>query len=123
MIVSPQSQLVFVYGSLKRGYKLHYLLESQLSLGNAVTQPLYRLFDLGSYPGLIEWPEGLTIHGEVYQVDADCLAQLDEVEGVVEMLYARRRIFLQTSIEGKQIHAWFWLSSVQGLRDCGTAWP
>jgi len=123
MIVSPQSQLVFVYGSLKRGYKLHYLLESQLSLGNAVTQPLYRLFDLGSYPGLIEWPEGLTIHGEVYQVDADCLAQLDEVEGVAEMLYARRRIFLQTSIEGKQIHAWFWLSSVQGLRDCGTAWP
>lgn len=123
MIVSPQSQLVFVYGSLKRGYKLHYLLESQLSLGNAVTQSLYRLFDLGSYPGLIEWPEGLTIHGEVYQVDADCLAQLDEVEGVAEMLYARRRIFLQTSIEGKEIHAWFWLSSVQGLRDCGTAWP
>ena len=121
MIVSPQSQLVFVYGSLKRGYKLHYLLESQLSLGNAVTQPLYRLFDLGSYPGLIEWPEGLTIHGEVYQVDADCLAQLDGVEGVAERLYVRRRISLQTSFEGKEIHAWFWLGRVAELRDCGTA--
>lgn len=123
MIVSPQSQLVFVYGSLKRGYKLHYLLESQLSLGNAVTQPFYRLFDLGSYPGIIEWPEGLIIHGEVYQVDADCLAQLDEVEGVAERLYVRRRISLQTSFEGKEIHAWFWLGSVVELRDCGTAWP
>jgi len=123
MIVSPQSQLVFVYGSLKRGYKLHYLLESQLSVGNAVTHPLYRLFDLGSYPGLIEWPEGLEIHGEIYQVDADCLTQLDEVEGVAERLYVRRRISLQTSFEGTEIHAWFWLGCVTELRDCGTAWP
>ena len=123
MIVSPQSQLVFVYGSLKRGYKLHYLLESQLFVADAVTQPLYRLFDLGSYPGLIEWPEGLAIHGEVYQVDADGLTQLDEVEGVAERLYVRRQISLQTSIGDNEIQAWFWLGSVQGLRDCGTAWP
>lgn len=123
MDLLPSSQLVFVYGSLKRGHKLHYLLESQLSLGTAVTQPLYRLFDLGSYPGIIEWPEGLTIHGEVYHVDSDCLAQLDEVEGVAERLYVRRRISLQSPIEDKAIHAWFWLGSVAELRDCGTAWP
>ena len=51
--------LIFVYGSLKRGYALHHLLASQQFHGIAVTQPLYRLFDLGSYPGLIDWPEGL----------------------------------------------------------------
>ena len=123
MVQLPSSQLVFVYGSLKRGYKLHYSLENQQSLGNAVTQPLYRLFDLGSYPGLIEWPEGLAIHGEVYQVAADCLSQLDEVEGVAERLYARRRILLQTPFESNEIEAWFWLGAVAGLRDCGTAWP
>jgi gamma-glutamylaminecyclotransferase len=123
MNMSPQSQLVFVYGSLKRGYNLHYLLEDQLPLCNAVTLPLYRLFDLGSYPGLVEWPEGLEIWGEVYHVSADCLARLDEVEGVAEQLYVRRRISLQTTFDGKEIHAWFWLGSVAGLRDCGTAWP
>ena len=123
MAQSPPAQLVFVYGSLKRGYKLHYLLEGQLSLGHAVTQPLYRLFDMGSYPGLIEWPEGLAINGEVYQVDADCLTQLDEVEGVAERLYVRRGISLRTRLDDKEIHAWFWLGSVAGLRDCGTAWP
>lgn len=123
MVPLPSSQLVFVYGSLKRGYGLHYLLENQLSCGNAVTQPFYRLFDVGSYPGLIEWPEGLAIHGEIYQVDAGCLVQLDEVEGVAERLYVRRRIFLQTPFDAQEIHAWFWLGSVAGLRDCGTAWP
>ena len=123
MVQMPSSQLVFVYGSLKRGYKLHYLLKSQLFVANAVTQPLYRLFDLGSYPGLIEWPEGLAICGEVYQVSVDCLATLDDVEGVAERLYVRRRILLETPITGKEIQAWFWLGSVQGLPDCGTAWP
>lgn len=123
MLELPSSQLVFVYGSLKRGYKLHYLLENQLSHGNAVTQPFYRLFDLGSYPGLIEWPRGFAIHGEVYQIDGDCLAQLDEAEGVAQRLYVRRRISLQTPFEGKEIHAWFWSGSVTGLRDCGAAWP
>ena len=105
MNMAPQSQLVFVYGSLKRGYNLHYLLEDQLPLGNAVTLPLYRLFDLGSYPGLIEWPEGLEIRGEVYQVGTDRLARLDEVEGVAEQLYVRRRVSLQTTFDSNEIHA------------------
>lgn len=68
------SQLVFVYGSLKQGFALHALLQGQLRVGNAWTEPWYRLFDLGSYPGLVEWPEGLAIRGEVYEVDTECLA-------------------------------------------------
>jgi len=117
------SQLVFVYGSLKRGFALHELLQGQLYLGNAVTEPLYRLFNLGSYPGLVEWPEGLAIRGEVYQVDLECLSRLDEVEGVAERLYVRRRILLQTEFESSDVQAWFWLNAVRGLNDCGEQWP
>lgn len=117
------SQLVFVYGSLKRGFALHGLLQGQLFLGNAVTEPLYRLFDLGSYPGLVEWPEGLAIRGEVYQVDFECLRRMDEAEGVAERLYVRRTILLQERFESSDVHAWFWLNAVQGLRDCGSEWP
>ena len=116
------SQLVFVYGSLKRGYALHAMLQGQVCLGNAVTEPLYRLFDLGSYPGLVEWPEGIAIRGEVYQVSLDCLIRLDEAEGVVEGLYARRKISLQAEFRGKDVHAWFWLGAVSGLKDCGEQW-
>jgi gamma-glutamylcyclotransferase (GGCT)/AIG2-like uncharacterized protein YtfP len=115
--------LIFVYGSLKQGYALHYLLESQRSLGNATTKPVYRLFDLGSYPGLVEWPEGLAIHGEVYQVDADCLQRLDEAEGVAEGYYARRSVSLQTPFDAHNVDAWFWLLPVTGCRDCGRCWP
>ena len=119
----PLSQLVFVYGSLKRGFALHAMLQEQFCLGNAVTEALYRLFDLGSYPGLVEWPEGLAIRGEVYQVDFECLGRLDEAEGVAERQYARRKISLQAEFESSDVHAWFWLNPVQGLADCGEQWP
>ena len=116
-------QLIFVYGSLKHGYALNSLLKGQLSLGDAVTGPLYRLFDLGSYPGLVEWPEGLAIRGEVYQVTPECLRRLDKAEGVAQRLYTRRSVAIQTDFQGRTIEAWFWLGSVRGSRDCGTSWP
>ncbi len=114
---------IFVYGSLKRGYALHHLVARQKVIGVASTMPLYRIFDLGDYPGLIEWPEGLSIDGEVYDVEMDCLRKLDDVEGVNEGCYARRAIFLQPPFDGQTVHAWFWLGSISGLRDCGNSWP
>ena len=117
------SHLIFVYGSLKRSYALHSLLQGQRSLGNAVTEPLYRLFDLGSYPGLVEWPDGLAICGEVYRVDSDCLRRLDEAEGVAERHYVRRAILLQTDFDNCDVQAWFWLGSIHGRSDCGASGP
>ena len=127
--------VVFVYGSLKRGYALHHLLQTAQFLSTARTQPLYRLFDLGSYPGLVEWPEGREIHGELYVVTQENLLRLDEAEGVAEGLYARRPILLQPAerilLPGKtqpaetppDAEAWFWLHATTGRRDCGNAWP
>ena len=115
--------LVFVYGSLKRGHVLHHLLESQPCHGHATTKPFYRLFDLGSYPGLVEWPEGLAIQGEVYRIDAECLRRLDEAEGVAEGHYARRSVSLEAPFDIHNVQAWFWLHPVSGRRDCGQCWP
>ena len=117
------SQTIFVYGSLKRGYVLHHLLDGQQFLSEAKTDPVYRLFDLGSYPGLVEWPSGLAISGEVYRVDVECLCRLDEAEGVAERHYVRRNVQLQTKIDNDDVQAWFWLGSVRDKRDCGAEWP
>ncbi len=114
---------IFVYGSLKRGYALHHLLQSQLSLGYALTSPVYRLFDLGSYPGLVEWPDGIAVEGELYLVDPECLQALDEAEGVEDGHYARRPVSLEMPSGEQPAQAWFWLASVSGLRDCGHSWP
>lgn len=120
----PQfSQKIFVYGSLKRGYTLHRLLQDQRFLGISVTQPLYRLFDLGEYPGLVEWPEGHGVVGEVYEVDLKCLKSLDAAEGVAEGCYSRRPISLESSYGEDSVEAWFWLGSVSGLTNCGSRWP
>lgn len=123
----PESlKVIFVYGSLKRGYALHHLLNAATALGTARTQPLYRLFDLGSYPGLVEWPDGVEVVGELYEVTAEQLKVLDEAEGVDEGWYARRPIRLQTSMPCVAIEhaeAWFWLRPVAGCRDCAGCWP
>jgi len=117
------SQLVFVYGSLKRGYALHWLMKDAEFSGRAVTRPLYRIFHLGSYPGLVEWPEGLPVEGELYRVNEECLKSLDQAEGVAEGLYARRDIHLQNPPVDQSTQAWFWLGPVAGFLDCGTHWP
>lgn len=104
-------------------------MKNQQFLGTARTLPSYRIFDLGSYPGLIDWPEGTVVFGELYRVDERCLIQLDDAEGVADGLYARREIFLDTStlptsVNGNVIfYAWFWLHSVAGRADCGKCWP
>lgn len=114
---------VFVYGSLKKGYALHHLLAAEQFVGLAQTQPFYRIYDLGEYPGLIDVPDGLEINGEVYSVSNEAMKRLDFAEGVADGLYARRGILLKPPFEHVVVDAWFWLKSVRGCRNCGTSWP
>ena len=116
-------QLIFVYGSLKRGFRLHHLLEDQEFVSQAVTVPTYLIFDLGEYPGLIEAETGFAIRGEVYRVDPECLALLDEAEGVAEGLYTRREIHLQAPFAEFAVHAWHYCGNVSGFRRLCQSWP
>ena len=69
---TPGTFTLFVYGTLKRGGCRHAPLACQRFLGEARTAPLYRLYDLGSYPGLVPADEGGdVVHGELYEVARD----------------------------------------------------
>ncbi len=116
--------LVFVYGTLKRGFCRHHYLESQQFLGEATTQPLYRMVDCGDYPGLLpaDRESGRTIQGELWQVDATCLKILDEVEGVAMGLYARRTIHLQPPFDQRQVQAYIYLRDASRMSDAGGDW-
>lgn len=74
------SHLVFVYGTLRKGESNHHYLEHCEMLGVIETNPVYALFDLGPYPGLIEGKT--SVIGEVYRVDDATLIELDLLEEV-----------------------------------------
>ncbi|WP_437203107.1 gamma-glutamylcyclotransferase family protein [Planctomicrobium sp. SH664] len=121
MSTSSRSHRVFVYGTLKRGFCRHSALVGERFVGTARTQPLYRMVNLGTYPGLFRVSqEGLSIVGEVWDVSAECLSRLDEIEGIAEGEYCREPIQLIDVPE--PVDAYFSLHPRDRYPDCGTEW-
>jgi len=115
--------LIFVYGTLKRGGSNHHLMAGQQFLGEARTPPGFRLYRLSGHPGMIEKPDdrdGVT--GEVWSVDAACLAQLDILEGLVEGLYRRVSIKLLPPFADLTIETYIYAQGVEGRPDIGSTW-
>lgn len=73
-------QLIFVYGTLRKGESNHHFLESSEYLGIFETEPNYQLFNIGSYPGVIAG--NCKVLGEIYRIDNSLLNQLDLYENV-----------------------------------------
>ncbi|MFT3869395.1 MAG: gamma-glutamylcyclotransferase family protein [Nibricoccus sp.] len=115
---------VFVYGTLKHGGSNHHLMAGQQFIAIAKTEPLYKLYSIGAYPGMVDVPtNGNPIEGEIWAVDADCLAKLDRLEGLDEGLYKRVPIRLQPPNNVSMVEGYLYLPSIAGRRDCGTYWP
>ena len=84
------SQLVFVYGTLRKGECNHHYMTRCRYLGLFTTSASFKMYDLGDYPALVS--EGHSeIVGAVYSVDEHQLQLLDKLEGV-PVEYTRERI-------------------------------
>jgi len=117
---APYSSLLFVYGTLRRGFCRHKYLKSlgaRLLAGGKVGGVL---FDLGAYPGAIPASEPASfVTGEVYQIRNPGLAWkvLDEAEGTGAIspesgLYRREAVEVQLA-HGEIVDAWiYWLNRV-----------
>lgn len=113
--------LLFVYGTLKRGLRNHHLMAGQCFVAEAVTEPRYRVVDLGPYPGLVPDPAtGLAVRGELWAVDDACLAALDAFEGVPD-LFDRGPVAVAGRAE--TVHAYFWNRAVPVGAPSGDRWP
>ncbi|MEO5960307.1 MAG: gamma-glutamylcyclotransferase family protein [Opitutaceae bacterium] len=116
------STLVFVYGTLKRGFSNHSRLAGQKYLGPARTVPGFRLFELDGFPALVAWPEDRAgVVGEVWSVDRDQLLKLDVFEGVQEGMYRREPIALQSPFAQSTVYAYFAGRPTLG-REIGSTW-
>ena len=116
---------LFVYGTLKQGQGRSVLLDGQTFLGEAQTEPHYRLLSCGPFPCLVEAERedvagpGVSVEGELWEVDDECLARLDAVEGVDAGLFERKFVRL---VSAEEVEAYFYLGSVEGHVDAGSRW-
>src|SRR5436190_3456125 len=110
---------LFVYGTLMRNRRGHALLAGQQFLRAARTVPLYRMLRRNWYPCLVEDENGYAVEGELWQVGAEAMADLDEYEGAAD-LYERRRIKVEGSED--EVVAYFFRGDCTGLAECGPRW-
>ncbi len=113
---------LFIYGTLKRGHSRAGAMNGQRFLGNAQTASKYRIFDCGEYPALVEADGGVSIEGELWEVDGACLDVLDELEGTSSNLFHRGTVELQPPHENDQAVAYFYRRNTVRLSDSGVCW-
>lgn len=83
-------QLLFVYGTLRRGEAHHQLLAGARCLGRHRTARRYTMFDLGGFPAIVAGG-GAAVVGELFLIKTGLLARLDAYEDCPRE-YVRTRI-------------------------------
>ena len=96
--IEPFKELLFVYGSLKKGFDNHNLLTKYAKrIGKSITIGKFGMFEdsFGNYPYLIPVPK-MRIHGELYLIERkELLDKLDQFEGAPEY-YERKKILVKS---------------------------
>lgn len=113
--------LLFVYGTLRKGERNHYLIRK----AECVEQNAYifgAMYDTGEgYPALL-LDDSKKVLGELYRIDDEMLRIVDRLEGYRpernENLY--ERIHIQVFAEDREYEALVYVAgaSMNGLTDC-----
>jgi len=103
-------QLVFVYGTLRRGGSNHFRMAgAEFISSGTITGRMYRI---DWYPGLVLDEAGGEIHGEVYSVEPEQLEALDVFEGLsageIEGSEYRRVLTTVVRRDSQTTSAWVW---------------
>lgn len=73
--------LLFVYGTLKRGYRNHRLLGDSALVSENRTKERFRMLDLEHFPAVVVDDPVSRISGELFRVDSKTLDVIDGFEG------------------------------------------
>ena len=96
--IEPFNEFLFVYGSLKKGFDNHKLLNKYAKrVGKASTVGKFAMYEdsFGNYPYLVKEPITKVI-GELYEIKRkELLDRIDEFEGAPEY-YKRKKIKVKT---------------------------
>jgi len=120
--VTPRTKL-FLYGSLMRGCCNHHHISDQRFIGDARTVTGYRLYELNGYPGMVvEDSDTLGVPGELWEIDADCLARLNRFEGTDAGLYRLASIPLRPPFDKTAVVTYLYLQSISGRNVVEEKW-
>jgi len=96
--IEPFNEFLFVYGSLKKGFDNHKLLQKYAKrVGKASTVGKFAMYEdsFGNYPYLVKEPVA-KVMGELYEIKRkELLDKIDEFEGAPEY-YQRKKIKVKT---------------------------
>lgn len=125
-------QNIFVYGTLKKNFKAHQLLDNYNSIyiKTVRTEPKYQLYKINWFPGMVvdELQKGKGVLGEVYSVSDDCIEALDHYEGAPN-LFRREKIdlsdgttalayiFNETFVGKDKIESGEWLNGKEEIKE------
>jgi gamma-glutamylcyclotransferase (GGCT)/AIG2-like uncharacterized protein YtfP len=107
--MSSATHTIFVYGSSRRGQAKSCESSARyVGMASAQGYDLYELAALGrSYVLPASGDPTLPLSGELYQVDQDCLDELDCQHELSQGLYERVLIEVNTA-EGSSVQAWIY---------------
>ncbi len=111
METSIQNQILFVYGTLMRNGHAENLLSGTKFSGKAILKD-YAMYDLGSFPGIVE-KKGEWVEGELYLIRDSDFARLDRYEGEGD-LYQREIVTVDSASGSQQVWAYVYLGKPEG---------
>lgn len=98
---------VFTYGTLLKGERNHHLINDEDFVSEGYVLG-FKMFNLGTYPGITAG-DGKVL-GELYLVDDNLLAQMDELEEEGS-LYIRKKVIVYTS--SKEYEAFIYVYNLE----------
>lgn len=110
---------VFVYGTLMQGQRANHMLSGARFAGKVQLND-HAMYHLGRYPGIVPCP-GETVWGELYYVNAEMLAKMDEYEEEGS-LYLRRRVQVLGEDGAYEAQAYLYNRDVTGCRLLRRPW-
>ena len=106
-------EAVFVYGTLKHGYRNHCIVEYSEYFADANTVDSYNFFTLGWFPAVAKTGNKdldlYKIDGEIYKVDSRVMKDLDHLESNGQLYQRRIRDFeVLLNGEASVMKAWMY---------------
>ena len=116
---------LFIYGTIKRGQCRADVMREQKFLGNVKLVPMYKMFNLGQFPALVEVSvenNGTMIEGELWEVDEDCVRRLDMIEGAPSF-YRRQEVKVAgQEAEALYVESYLYQGDTSDSEDVGVSW-